>query len=108
MQLLERERFLEALDGYADEAGTGRGRFVMVTGEPGIGKTSLLEAFRETHPELRWLWGGCDGAFTPQPLGPLHEIAMSVGGALVDLFGPDVDRRLLFTAFMADLQNSDR
>jgi len=108
MQLLEREHFLDALQGYADEAAGGNGRVVMVTGEAGIGKTSLLEAFRAGNPGLRWLWGACDGTFTPHPLGPLHEIALSVGGRLVELFGDDVDRRLLFTAFLADLEASAR
>ncbi len=108
MQLLERASFLKALDGYADEAAHGNGRFVMVTGEAGIGKTSLLEAFRDAHPELRWLWGACDGTSTPHPLGPVHEIALSVGGKLVELFGGDVDRRLLFAAFLTDLDQADR
>ena len=106
MQLLERGGFLSALDEYVAEVASGNGRFVMVTGEAGIGKTSLLEAFRDARPDLRWLWGSCDGTFTPHPLGPLHEIALSVGGRLVELFGPDVDRRLLFASFLADLESS--
>ena len=106
MHLLERGQFLDALEGYADEATAGAGRFVMVTGEAGIGKTSVIEAFRDRRPDLRWLWGACDGTFTPHPLGPLHEIALSVGGPLVELFGEDVDRRLLFASFLSDLEAS--
>src|SRR5262245_1655807 len=108
MALLERNSFLDALNGYADEAAAGNGRFVMVTGEAGIGKTSLLEAFRDARPDLRWLWGVCDGAFTPQPLGALHDMAVSVGGELVALFNPGVDRRALFASFLADLEASPR
>jgi DNA-binding CsgD family transcriptional regulator/tetratricopeptide (TPR) repeat protein len=108
MALLERDPFLDALNGYADEAAAGNGRFVMVTGEAGIGKTSLLEAFRDAREDFRWLWGVCDGAFTPQPLGPLHDIAGSVGGELVRQFSPGVDRRTLFASFLADLETSRR
>ncbi len=108
MDLLERSRFLDALDGYAAEATTGGGRFVLVTGEAGIGKTSLIEAFRDRHPQMRWLWGACDGTSTPHPLGPFHDIALTVGGKLVELFGDDVDRRLLFNGLLRDLESSNR
>jgi len=108
MSLLERDSFFDALNGYADEASAGNGRFVMVTGEAGIGKTALLEAIRDAREDFRWLWGVCDGAFTPQPLGPLHDIAGSVGGELVAQFRPGVDRRTLFASFLADLEASRR
>jgi DNA-binding CsgD family transcriptional regulator/tetratricopeptide (TPR) repeat protein len=106
MALLERSPFLDALNRYADEAAAGNGRFVMVTGEAGIGKTFLLEAFRDLREDFRWLWGVCDGAFTPQPLGPLHDIAVSVGGELLAQFGPGADRRTLFASFFSDLEGS--
>ena len=48
---------------------------------------------------MRWLWGACDGGFTPRPLGPLHEIANGVGGRLHDLCSTEADRNELFAAF---------
>lgn len=108
MQLLERAAFLDALDEYAAESAAGNGRFVTVTGEAGIGKTALLEAFRARHPELRWWTGACDGTFTPQPLGPLYEIAAANGGRLHALCQDDVDRRHLFTEVLADLEGADQ
>ena len=48
---------------------------------------------------MRWLWGACDGGFTPRPLGPLHEIATGVGGRLHDLCSTEADRNELFAAF---------
>lgn len=103
MELLERERFLDALGGYADEAAAGTGRFVLVTGEAGIGKTSLLESFRDSRPELRWLTGGCDGTATPQPLGPLHEIARQLGEPFLSECRGAADRFGLFTSFVEQL-----
>ena len=80
MELLEREPFLEALRDYATDADSGNGRLVVITGEAGIGKTSLVDAFRDARPDIDWHWSACDGGFTPRPLGPLHEIATRAGG----------------------------
>jgi putative ribosome biogenesis GTPase RsgA len=46
MELLERESHRVAMREYAEEARTGSGRFVLVSGEAGVGKTSLLEHLR--------------------------------------------------------------
>jgi predicted ATPase len=47
MRLLEREEELRDLDLLLDEAlGGGRGRVVLIEGEPGIGQTRLLDALR--------------------------------------------------------------
>jgi len=108
MELLEREAHLAALDHYATDADSGNGRFVVVTGEAGIGKTALVDAFRESRPDIRWLWSACDGGFTPRPLGPLHEISTEVGGRLRELCGPDGDRNELFAEFINLLTTSDR
>jgi DNA-binding CsgD family transcriptional regulator/tetratricopeptide (TPR) repeat protein len=99
MELLEREAFLDALGDYATDAVSGNGRLVLVAGEAGIGKTALIDAFRASRTDLRWLWGACDGGFTPRPLGPLHEIASAVGGRLHDLCSAEADRNELFAAF---------
>lgn len=78
---------------------------MLVSGEAGVGKTSLLEAFRDSRPELRWLWGACDGSFTPRPLGPLYEIAMGAGGRLAQVCTNGADRRELFAAFLDELSS---
>jgi DNA-binding CsgD family transcriptional regulator len=106
MELLEREPFLDALGGYATDAGSGSGRLVVVTGEAGIGKTALIDTLRASRPDIRWLWGACDGGFTPRPLGPLHDIAATVGGPLRELLSSGADRNEVFTAFL-DLLTGD-
>jgi predicted ATPase len=42
MPLLERESALESLGGWFTEARAGRGRLVLVGGEAGVGKTTLV------------------------------------------------------------------
>src|SRR5499427_3423895 len=105
MELLERESFLDALAGYAAEARAGSGRLVLVSGESGIGKTALVEAFQAQLAGARWLWGACDGLLTPRPLGPLFDIAAQAGGELARLCGHGASRDQLFAAFLAELNS---
>jgi DNA-binding CsgD family transcriptional regulator len=95
MELLERASFLRTLGDYAADARGGEGRLVLVSGESGIGKTVLLEAFQSQTSRDRWLWGSCDGLLTPRPLGPLFDIAAQAGGELSALCneGAARDRR---------------
>jgi predicted ATPase len=71
VQLMEREIALACLAEYAEDAGRSEGRLVLVAGEPGVGKTALLERFEQENGDATWAWGACDGLFTPRPLGPL-------------------------------------
>ncbi|HEX6933003.1 MAG TPA: ATP-binding protein, partial [Streptosporangiaceae bacterium] len=103
MELLERESFLDALAGYAREARQGDGRLILVSGESGIGKTALLEAFQQQLKGVRWLWGACDGLLTPRPLGPLFDIGSQLDGELATLCRQGAPRDQLFAAFLAEV-----
>ncbi len=81
MELLEREGALAALEGALGEAAAGRGRVVLVTGEAGIGKTSLVARFAAGDGRGRVLWGICDDLNIPRPLGPIRDL-VGVSGAL--------------------------
>ena len=60
-----------------------RGQVLLVGGEAGIGKTTLLRRFCEGRGQsVRVLWGACDPLFTPSPLGPLLGVAEESGGEL--------------------------
>ena len=72
--LLEREGPLGALWGALSEASAGLGSTALITGEPGIGKTSLVRAFADRAAgRARLLAAACDDLVTPRTLGPLHD-----------------------------------
>jgi DNA-binding CsgD family transcriptional regulator/tetratricopeptide (TPR) repeat protein len=107
MELLEREAFRATLAEYAREARAGDGRLILISGESGMGKTALLDAFQHDLPDARWLWGSCDALLTPRPLGPLFDIGAQLSGDLADLCRQGADRDGLFAAFLAELGNPD-
>ncbi len=65
---LERDSQVDALLGYAAEADAGAGRLVLVHGEAGGGKSTLLEHAEDHLPDASWHWGACDGPL----LRPVH------------------------------------
>src|SRR5262245_32817261 len=79
VELLERESALETLAEAHAAAATGDGRAVGVSGEPGIGKTSLVRSFVDgLNGAGRVLLGTCDDLSIARPLGPFRDLA---GGA---------------------------
>lgn len=83
--MLERDTHLVALDNLLIEVlGSRHGRLAVVRGEAGIGKTTLTRTFCDRHrAAVRLLWGACDPLFTPRPLGPIRDVAETVGGPLL-------------------------
>lgn len=80
--LLEREADLGRLGACWDEAGRGTGGMVVVPGDPGAGKTSLIRTFIDADlGDALVLWGACDPLPTPRPLGPLHDVAHALDDA---------------------------
>ena len=105
MQLLERDSPLTDLAGCLDDAVAGAGRIVLVGGEAGIGKTTLIEQFLAEHQaQTRILIGRCDALFTPQPLSPLHDIALQTDGALLALLRSAERRLAIFAALLNELR----
>lgn len=107
MRLLERESHLSSLTEYAEEARTGHGRMVLLAGEAGVGKSSLLEQFERELVDARWGWGACDGLFTPRPLAPLLDIGGQLDGQLGELCRAAAPREQLFAALLRQLSTSE-
>jgi DNA-binding CsgD family transcriptional regulator/tetratricopeptide (TPR) repeat protein len=103
MELRERRGQLAALQQYAREARDGHGRLVLLSGEAGVGKSALVDAFVEECAFARVLSGACDGQFTPRPLGPLLDIAIEAGGTLERLVAEGGPRESLFAAARDEL-----
>ena len=105
--VVERESQLAALRSYAEQARSGQGRIVLVCGEAGVGKSTLLERFTTQLGEPTW-WGACDGLSTPRPLGPLADIAGQAGGALAQVCAGGASRDEQFDALVRALREGPR
>jgi DNA-binding CsgD family transcriptional regulator len=102
VELLEREPLLLTLSTLLAEASAGNGRLLMIGGEAGVGKTSLVESFcLENRHSTRLLQGACDPLTTPRPLGPLVDIAGALGGDLAELVSSAAgSRNVVFESFL--------
>ena len=104
MELLEREPALDALGRWFAEARAGQGRVVLVGGEAGVGKTTLVNEFSVRHGQSgRILRGACDALATPRPHGPLADVAPALGGRLDQLLREEAPREVLFSTLLERL-----
>ncbi len=85
MKLLDREAILAALDEELTLARAGTGAIVLLTGEAGIGKTSVVNAFIAKHTShVRIAVGRCDPLSVPRTMGPIRDIGAIIGLRRVD------------------------
>lgn len=104
MELLERDAARDRLRQALADAGQGRGRVVLVSGEPGAGKTSLVQSFvDEVGDAGRVLWGTCDDLVTPRPLGALRDAARQAGPHLERRLTGEAPTDTMFEAVLAEL-----
>src|SRR5680860_399872 len=97
--ILEREAELAELARLVGETATAGGRVVLVRGEAGIGKSTLINRFLSDWRErANTLWGFCDDLLTPQPLGPIWDIARLESSLVQPL--SDGDRRAVMEALL--------
>jgi DNA-binding CsgD family transcriptional regulator/tetratricopeptide (TPR) repeat protein len=78
--LLERADQLAVLDTALAEATAGRGVTVLVRGEAGVGKTSLVRTFLDGRADrIRIIQAVCDDLLAPGPLSALRDAARGGG-----------------------------
>src|SRR4051812_7999085 len=103
MELIERAGFLNLLRTQFENI-DGEGHCVFVSGEAGIGKTSLVKAFcKEQKGDCNIYLGACDALFTPRPLAPLYDIMWQVNGDLWPDSHTIEERSQLFSGFFREL-----
>jgi predicted ATPase len=103
-ELLERDAELATLDAVMARAANGHGQIAVISGEAGIGKTTLVERFVERQADaVRALWGACEALFTPRPLGPLYDIARQAPEPLRQALERESNRAELFAAALDEL-----
>jgi DNA-binding CsgD family transcriptional regulator len=106
--LLEREEALATLEESFAAVRQGDGRLVLVSGDAGIGKSSLVRAFCSKLAEGRILAGACDGLRTPRPLGPLVDIGRAAGGRLEEAVSAGDNAQAAFDALVDELRSPRR
>jgi DNA-binding CsgD family transcriptional regulator len=98
-ELLEREELLAQLDAARSDGG----RLFFVGGEAGVGKTSLVRELAE-RASGRVLQGACENLATPTPLGPLVDVASSLGGDLGEQLAAGGEPRHVALALVDELR----
>jgi len=105
MELLERGDFLSKLGNTFNNLSGGNGAVVMVSGEAGIGKTSLVENFtKKVQDKTKVLWGACDALFAPRPLGPLYDMASQLNNGVLNFLNDQTARPEIFPGLLKHLQ----
>jgi DNA-binding SARP family transcriptional activator len=91
LRLVGRDDWLSRLTGCLVDAAAGRGRLVLITGEPGIGKTGLARALSITAEAMGVAtgWGSCEEPGGAPPLWPWTQalgapVVVRDGDASVD------------------------
>lgn len=97
--LLERDDALARLREALDSALAGNGRLVLLSGEAGIGKTTLVERFVARHAQdVPTHWGACEPFLSPRPFGPIHDLAVGID-ALAQALNAAADHDVVYRAW---------
>jgi predicted ATPase len=95
-----RERELEELLGALEDAARGHGHLVLLTGEPGIGKTRLMVELAQlaARRDVRVVTGRCWEEGGAPPYWPWIQILRSAGGDLEQLAASEAESHARGTA----------
>jgi DNA-binding CsgD family transcriptional regulator/tetratricopeptide (TPR) repeat protein len=105
--LLEREPTLMTLADLTKSLAEGCGHVVAISGEAGIGKTSVIRAFIQSVPEqFLVLQSGCEDLLTPRPLGPLFDVADVLDPKLVEMLDDEQAQGRILNHLLVTIQRS--
>jgi DNA-binding CsgD family transcriptional regulator/tetratricopeptide (TPR) repeat protein len=106
MGLLEREDELASLAGAVDAAANGVGSVLLISGEAGIGKTSLMrEVVQRAQGRARVLVGACDDLLIPRTLGPFRDMPLGEAAPLRRALEQGADRDAVFAAVIDEFSD---
>ena len=91
--IIGRDRELDRLSSYLDDAARGAGRLVLLAGEPGIGKTRVASELAEAAEERGYLvsWGRSQEAIGSPPLWPWIDALRPLVQAREEADSGDID-----------------
>jgi predicted ATPase len=102
--LVEREAQLAALRDAFGQAERQQGRVVVLSGEPGAGKSALaLAVIDEFGAKARVVRAACQDTATPIPLAVVRDAARQLGGELVEALAQGRERHELFESVLGEL-----
>jgi predicted ATPase len=107
MEFLERETEPARLIALHGRAADGDGVCVLIHGEAGIGKTTLVRQFvRTLSTNAKPLIAGCEALFTPRPLGPLVDLGDQLPPSITQALHEGSTYNGLFPSFLTFLREA--
>jgi DNA-binding CsgD family transcriptional regulator/tetratricopeptide (TPR) repeat protein len=105
--LFERESVLAELQGLLSAFSNGQGRVIAVSGEAGVGKTSVLRTFAKSVPDtFLVLQGCCEDLMASRPLGPLFDMAGRLDPELLNFLAEGRDHAYVINHMLMAIQRS--
>src|SRR6476659_9269375 len=109
MELIERAVFLGSMQQAFQNVAAGEGHCIFVSGEAGIGKTSLVREFcNRVKKRCNICQGTCDALFSPRPLAPLYDILLQGWNNFPEYSNDMRERTKLFTEFFFEIKNKEK
>jgi ATP/maltotriose-dependent transcriptional regulator MalT len=109
MRLIERDDVLQTLEMKFENITHNEGHCILLSGEAGIGKTSLIKSFyKEKKEDCKVYQGTCDALFTPRPLAPVFDIIWQISDNTPKNEVHNLDRTLLFNHLFYELEQQKK